>query len=138
MYSFADVTRHLYTLEIFLIKSGVKMTLRSAARPRRALQKHSAGTCISSGTPHSHLCCTPITLVILFYYSMKKISQVLFFNPNQNTITLSCSIFLQLNRLDDNDVVYMEISSHDVWFEISRSSFYLMLIKLNDCTYCAT
>ena len=42
----------------------VKMTLRSAARPRQALARHSAGTCISSGTLQSHLCFTPITLVI--------------------------------------------------------------------------
>ena len=45
---------------------------------------------------------------------------------------------LQLNQLDKNDAVYMEINSQDIWFEISRSSFYFMLIKLNDCTYCAT
>ena len=42
----------------------VKMTLRSAARPRRALARHSVGTYISSGTLQSHLCYTPITLIV--------------------------------------------------------------------------
>ena len=41
----------------------VKMTLRLDAYPRRALAKHLAGTCISSGTLQSHLCFTQITLL---------------------------------------------------------------------------
>ena len=45
------------------------MTLRSAARPRRALARHSAGTYISSGTLQNHLCLTPITLVIHLFLS---------------------------------------------------------------------
>ena len=45
------------------------MTLRSAARPQRALARHSAGTCISPGTFQSHLCFTPITLVIHLFLS---------------------------------------------------------------------
>ena len=45
------------------------MTLRSAARPRRALARHSAGTYISSGTLKSHLYFTSITLVIHFFLS---------------------------------------------------------------------
>ena len=45
------------------------MTLRSAARPRRALARHWAGTYISSGTLKSHLYFTSITLVIHFFLS---------------------------------------------------------------------
>ena len=45
------------------------MTLRSAARPRRALVRHSAGTCISSGTLKSHLYFTSITLAIHMFLS---------------------------------------------------------------------
>ena len=48
---------------------SVKMTLRSAARPWRALTRHSAGTCISFGTLQSHLCFTPIALVIHLFLS---------------------------------------------------------------------
>ena len=47
----------------------VKVTLRSAARPRRALARHSAGTYISSGTLQSHLCFTSVTLVIHLFLS---------------------------------------------------------------------
>ena len=50
-------------------KFMVKMTLRSAARPQRALARHLAGTCISLGTLQSHLCFTPITLVIHSFLS---------------------------------------------------------------------
>ena len=45
-------------------ESLVKVTLRSAARPRWALARLSPGTCISSGTLKSHLSSTSITLVI--------------------------------------------------------------------------
>ena len=45
------------------------MTLRPAARPWRALTRHSAGTCISSRTLQSHLCFTPVALVIHLFLS---------------------------------------------------------------------
>ena len=45
------------------------MALRSAARIRRALARHSTSTCIFSGTRQSHLCFTPITLVIHSFLS---------------------------------------------------------------------
>ena len=45
------------------------MTPRSAASLWGALAKHSAGTCISFGTLHSHLCFTSITLVIHLFLS---------------------------------------------------------------------
>ena len=47
----------------------VKMTLRSAARSRRALARHSAGTYITSGTLQSHLCFTSVTLFIHLFLS---------------------------------------------------------------------
>ena len=47
----------------------VKMTLRSAAYPWRALAKHLAGTCISFGTLQSHLCFAPITFVVHLFLS---------------------------------------------------------------------
>ena len=45
------------------------MTLGSAAGPRRALARHSTGTYIPSGTLQSHLCLSPITLVIHLFLS---------------------------------------------------------------------
>ena len=58
-----------YQKMMTLAKIWVKVTLRSAARPRRALARHSAGTCISSWTLQSQLCFTPITLVIHLFLS---------------------------------------------------------------------
>ena len=49
------------------------MTYTSAARPRRALPRHSAGTYISSGTLKSHLYFTSITLVIHLFLSNSHI-----------------------------------------------------------------
>ena len=53
----------------YIVHNLVKMTLRSAARPRRALARHSANTCLSSGTLQSHLCFTPITHAIHSFLS---------------------------------------------------------------------
>ena len=47
-----------------LLHQPLKMTLRSAARPRRALTRHSTGIYISSKTPQSHLWFTSVTLFI--------------------------------------------------------------------------
>ena len=54
----------------------VKMTLRSVARPRRALARHSTGTCISSGTLKSHLYFTSIALAIHLFLSHPHISHL--------------------------------------------------------------
>ena len=52
------------------------MTLRSAARPRRALARHSAGTYISSGTLESHLCFTSVTLVPLSFTRLSLVGHL--------------------------------------------------------------
>ena len=55
------------------IKNVVKMTLKLAARPRRALARHSAGTYISSDRLQSHLCFTSATLVIHLFLSHSQV-----------------------------------------------------------------
>ena len=54
----------------------VKTTLRSKARHRRAIARHSGGTCISSWTLQSHLCFTSVTLVIHLFLSHSHVFQV--------------------------------------------------------------
>ena len=52
---------------LFSGEEGVKVTLGSAARPWRALVRHSAGTCISSGTLQQHFSFTGSFLIHSFY-----------------------------------------------------------------------
>ena len=65
------------TLQLDCKIFSVKMFLRSAARPRLALARHSTGTCISSGTLKSHFYFTSITLAIHLFLSHSHVFHLL-------------------------------------------------------------
>ena len=120
------------------------MTLRSAARPRRALVRHTAGTYISSGTLQSHLCFTSVSLVIHLFLShshlslvghlVRKVPSECFINDlfrlGSQLLQSTCQFFGFQQRLF---LVLSNLCHLKSISVISRSKWRHSLFTVNDC-----